>query len=413
MTTSMPTPTRPSPAPQRAAEQGWLGYASLAGRLVLAAVLGYAAMTKIGDPATMVRAVRAYQLLPEGLATTVGYALPAVELALAVLLVLGVSTRLVSSAVAVIMAIFIGGITSAWVRGLKIDCGCFGGGGVTKNPQYGVELFRDGALVAIAVAVALIPLSRFALDPKPVADLTAFAPGATRAKEREQRLVQSRNTAARDRLAGRVRIHRLAAVVVLLISALAGIVGGNASKPAPRKATPPGVTASGGVLVGESSAKRHLVVYADPQCPICAQFEATSGPVLAKAVAQGTVNIEYRMRSFLGPESVRAVAALGAAVPFGKFDQLREAIFANQPREHTGGYRIDDLLELGRGVGLTDAGFEAAVRAQTYAAWAKAIDEQGSRDGNVGTPELRLDGKVLDQTVAFDPAKLGAALGLS
>lgn len=401
------------PPAATAAPQRWLGVASLAGRVLLTAVFGYAALTKIGDPAATVRAVRAYQLLPEALAVPVGYALPAVELALAALLLLGVATRLMALFSSVLMLVFIAGVASAWARGLKIDCGCFGGGGVTDNPQYALELFRDGAILAVAAAVVLIPRSRFALDPTPVAAMPTFAAaGATRVKVREQRMAQGRQAAASARHSSRVHRLRFIALALLALAALVGIIAGNASKPPARQATPPGVTAAGGVIVGQPTAPRHLVVYSDPQCPICVQFEQTSSDVLARAVAAGTVRVEYRMRSFLGPESVRAVAALGAALPLGKFDQLRIAIYANQPQKHTGGYTVEDLLALGAGVGLTDPAYADAVRSQTYAGWARAIDEQGSRDGNVGTPELRLDGLVLPPAVSFDPIKLASALGL-
>jgi hypothetical protein len=170
------------------------------------------------------------------------------------------------------------------------------------------------------------------------------------------------------------------------------------------------VTAAGGVVVGSATAPHRVVLFEDPQCPICAQFERTSGPVLAAAVARGTVSVEYRMRSFLGPESVRAVAALAAAAGTDRFAALHAAVFEHQPAEHSGGFTVDDLLSLGAGVGLTDPQWTAAVTAQTYAPWAKVVDDRASRDGNVGTPELRLDGRTLDPSVVFDPTRFAAAL---
>ena len=171
------------------------------------------------------------------------------------------------------------------------------------------------------------------------------------------------------------------------------------------------MTASGGILVGKADAPKTVVVYEDPQCPICKQFEESSGKVLARAVADGKVRVEYRMRSFLGPESVRAVAALGAAQDAGQFNALRAAMFAHQPAEHTGGYTVDDLLTLGASVGLSDDAYVQAVRDQVYAPWARQIDDQASKDGNTGTPEIVVDGKPLSSGVTFDAAKLAAALG--
>jgi len=43
----------------------------------------------------------------------------------------------------------------------------------------------------------------------------------------------------------------------------------------------------------------------------------------------------------------RADNALALAAEAGRFDQLRAEMFADQPGEGTGGYRADDLIELG------------------------------------------------------------------
>jgi protein-disulfide isomerase len=196
----------------------------------------------------------------------------------------------------------------------------------------------------------------------------------------------------------------------VLLSGATGAAIATAAAPAPPTAIPAGVTAAGGIVVGRADAPHTVIAYEDPQCPICGEFEKTSGAVLAQAVAAGQVKVEYRMRSFLGPESVRAVAALGAAQDAGKFEELRAALFAHQPQEGTGGFTVADLRSLGASVGLTEAQFVQAVREQTYTAWARQIDDVASRDGNTGTPELLLDGKALDSKVVFDPEALAAAL---
>jgi len=67
----------------------------------------------------------------------------------------------------VLLGAFIIGVTSAWARGLSIDCGCFGGGGAVASDQtrYGTELLRDGALLVVAAVLIRWPASRFALVP--------------------------------------------------------------------------------------------------------------------------------------------------------------------------------------------------------------------------------------------------------
>jgi uncharacterized membrane protein YphA (DoxX/SURF4 family) len=135
-------------------------------RLFLGAVLVYAGATKIGHPLTSQRAVQAYELLPDGLANTIGLALPFVEVVLGVLLVLGLFTRPAAIAATVLMVAFVLGIAQAWARGLTIDCGCFGGGGKigageTKYPQ---EIARDVAFALAGVWLWWRPRSLASLD---------------------------------------------------------------------------------------------------------------------------------------------------------------------------------------------------------------------------------------------------------
>jgi hypothetical protein len=65
------------------------------------------------------------------------------------------------------MAAFVVGIASAWARGLRIDCGCFGSGGALaagEDPAYGWELARDGGLLLLALLLARWPAGHYALD---------------------------------------------------------------------------------------------------------------------------------------------------------------------------------------------------------------------------------------------------------
>ena len=107
---------------------------------------------------------------------------------------------------------------------------------------------------------------------------------------------------------------------------------------------PPGHTSEGGVIVGSEGARRRMVVFEDPQCPYCREFEERSGDLLRREVAAGAIAVEYRIRSFLGEESVRAANALAVAAGAGRFDELRRDMFANQPPEHSGGFTTEDRL---------------------------------------------------------------------
>ena len=127
-------------------------------RLVTGVVWIWAGAAKLSDPYAAVLAVRAYQLLPAGLADTVGHLLPTLEIVVGAALVLGVLTRGAAVVSALLFLAFIIGISSAWARGLQIDCGCFGGGGFDPNAasRYPWEIGRDAALLLASVFLVFV-----------------------------------------------------------------------------------------------------------------------------------------------------------------------------------------------------------------------------------------------------------------
>ncbi|MEP7035864.1 MAG: DoxX family protein [Actinomycetota bacterium] len=141
-------------------------FVGLLARLVLGVVLVVAGALKVTSPAVSARAVRAFQILPYDFAAYVGYALPVVEISVGLLLVVGLFTRASALVGGVLMLVFIIGISSAWMRGLSIDCGCFGGGGTIagRQTQYLADLLRDAGLVACAAWLVVRPRTAYSLD---------------------------------------------------------------------------------------------------------------------------------------------------------------------------------------------------------------------------------------------------------
>ena len=96
-----------------------------------------------------------------------GYGLPILEIVVGVLLVVGLLTRACGVIAALLMAAFVVGIASAWARGLRIDCGCFGGGGelaAGEDPGYLWKILQDLGLFALAAWTAWFAPGRLALD---------------------------------------------------------------------------------------------------------------------------------------------------------------------------------------------------------------------------------------------------------
>lgn len=132
---------------------GWLGLVGVLARMVVGGVWLVAGALKLPAPADNVVAVRAYRLLPESLVPLVGHALPVVEILVGLCLLLGLLTRGSAALSGLLLVVFVAGISSAWVRGLSIECGCFGGGaGPAQNAQaaYPWDLARDVGLLLLS-----------------------------------------------------------------------------------------------------------------------------------------------------------------------------------------------------------------------------------------------------------------------
>ncbi len=150
---------------------------SFLARFGLAAVWLVSGWIKAADPAQTIVAVEAYRLLPDELVRPVANTLPFVEIALGLLLLIGLAVRPVAVVSGVVLIALIGAIGSAWARGLSIDCGCFGGGGAAAGitaSDYVVEIARDVGFLALAVWLSVWPRSRLALGP----GSRAFSPSA-------------------------------------------------------------------------------------------------------------------------------------------------------------------------------------------------------------------------------------------
>jgi uncharacterized membrane protein YphA (DoxX/SURF4 family) len=149
----------------RLLDHRWIPWIGLVARLTIGIVWLIAGGLKAFNPYSAGAAVRAYEIFPVDLATTIGQILPWIEIGLGVLLILGVYTRTAAAFSAVLFLAFIAGIASAWARGLTIDCGCFGGGGFVEpgETKYLQEILRDIGLILLCGLLVLRPRTRLSL----------------------------------------------------------------------------------------------------------------------------------------------------------------------------------------------------------------------------------------------------------
>jgi protein-disulfide isomerase len=400
-------------------------WAATALRVALAAVWAYAAVSKIGDPAAFVRAVRAYRLLPDVLARGVGYGLPFLELTLAVLLLVGFATRAVAAVSAALLLVFLVGMVSVAARGLRIECGCFGGGGslaAGQSTAYTGEIVRDAVLLLLAVALVRWPRTRLALDDvvrrsasSGVPDVRVGPRRTAEARRRQAELAQQRAAAGESRvlLAGAV-----AGVLLVLVTG-AGIGVQAARVSSSGGPSPQAVSIADGVQLGRSGARVTIEVYEDPQCPVCANFEQQAGGQLRSWMASNTAKVRYFVISFLDTQSTtkyssRAAGALYCSADAGVFQAYHDLLFANQPPEGSAGLSDDQLISYGTQAGITGTAqqtFAQCVKSKKYSDFVSRISDQASKDGILGTPTVLVDGNpVQDVTLAGITAAVGAAV---
>jgi protein-disulfide isomerase len=97
-----------------------------------------------------------------------------------------------------------------------------------------------------------------------------------------------------------------------------------------------GIPQSGNTL-GAPGAPATLMVFADLQCPFCAEFENGTMPALVKRyVRPGKLKIVFQPIVILGNDSILGARAAGAAAQQGKMFDYSAILYRNQGPENSG-----------------------------------------------------------------------------
>lgn len=128
----------------------WIAFAI---RVILGVIFIYAAYTKLKDPWELFAlAISQYQLLPLTMVEFVARSLPWFELLLGILLLTGRWLRFSATSVSVLLLTFFVLMIRADLKGMAINCGCFGG---TDDVISWKTLLRDGSLLAASIALTV------------------------------------------------------------------------------------------------------------------------------------------------------------------------------------------------------------------------------------------------------------------
>jgi putative oxidoreductase len=104
----------------------WSYWASGPVRWLLGGIFIISGLAKINDPVAFLLTMREFQLLPKGIETLLVLYLPWLEFVLGLSLTLGILYRTSALMMACLNGLFALALVSVLVRGIEIDCGCFG-----------------------------------------------------------------------------------------------------------------------------------------------------------------------------------------------------------------------------------------------------------------------------------------------
>lgn len=113
-------------------------------KLALAGIFFYAGSIKIAHPESFALDIYNYKVLPLALVNLSALILPFLEILCALGLLFRFSAKASNHFLVLIMLVFLIASIQAWLRGLNIQCGCFGKGSTTVGP---ITFLRDSAIV--------------------------------------------------------------------------------------------------------------------------------------------------------------------------------------------------------------------------------------------------------------------------
>lgn len=119
-------------------------------RIIIAMVFIYAGAEKISDPKGFSQSIYNYRILPIETINILAITLPWLELISGILLLFGISVKENAAIIGTLLLVFIIAVALSMIRGLDIDCGCFG-----KGNTVGWRKIGENSLMLIICVVLM------------------------------------------------------------------------------------------------------------------------------------------------------------------------------------------------------------------------------------------------------------------
>lgn len=159
--------------------------------------------------------------------------------------------------------------------------------------------------------------------------------------------------------------------------------------------------------IGSQDAPVTIIKYASLTCPFCRRFQAEVFPVLKRDyIDRGKVR--FIIREFpIGKSSGMATIALRCA-PMDRYLELYGRYLSTQAQWVSQEVRIEPILKVAQGVGMTAAQFDSCRQNQGMIGALNQVKDRGRELGVIGTPNFFINGRLVKKTL--DLAELRAII---
>jgi|WetSurMetagenome_2_1015567.scaffolds.fasta_scaffold675869_2 putative oxidoreductase len=136
-------------------------YFLLISRMILGFVFIYAASEKISDPAGFAESINNYKIFPLYFINFISITLPWIEFITGLFLIFGIALKESVLIINIFTIFFIILIGISMIRGLNIDCGCFG---TNNSEKVGIKkIIEDFFLLLLGIQIFLFNDEHFVI----------------------------------------------------------------------------------------------------------------------------------------------------------------------------------------------------------------------------------------------------------
>ena len=169
-----------------------------------------------------------------------------------------------------------------------------------------------------------------------------------------------------------------------------------------------GIPQNGNEL-GEPSAPATMMIFADLQCPFCAEWENNSmAPLVERYVKTGKLKMVFQTLTFVGPDSETAGKAVAAAAQQDKLFQYASIFYRNQGEENTGYVTAEFINDIAAATPGLDVTKWKADLASSQIGSILSRAQTAASTANIDSTPSFLVGKTGEPLARFQPSELNA-----